>query len=163
MKKIRLAGYEFRMASQVGLDRWLNSITDGLAQKDGYVRDKDVTIDVEGACAELAAAKALDLYWDGSVNRSDKADLRFDIDVKHTRHEDGRLLISKDDRDDWFYVLVTERPPKMTVHGFMKGSDAKREDWWDHPDPERDGAFCVPQKRLRPLSDLSRIIKEDMP
>jgi len=70
-------------------------------------------------------------------------------DVKSTKHESGRLLVTPDAEDDWKFVLVTGAMPTYKVIGWMWGRDAKREEWLTILDPRRPACYAMPQDKLK--------------
>ena len=116
-------------------------------------------IDMLGAAGELAAALVYGLPWTGCYYRhlpSKPADIGTCIDVRTRSEHWHDLIVHREDRDDWFYVLVTttaelddDEPPTLYVHGHIKGDRAKNEDWWHDPAGGRP-AFFAPKDVLDP-------------
>ena len=108
---------------------------------DGWVRD------IEGALGEVALAKALNVFI------ADHGDMKCpdvgDVDVRMTMHENGRLIIHPDDPDDRAFYLVTGAYGDYVVRGWIRGGDAKRDEWWTDPSGGRP-AYFVPQDALTP-------------
>ena len=65
--RVELDGAEMMMAAQVGIRRHVAALVRGLPDRHGLDSSKNDgwRIHIEGAAGELAAAKALDRYWDG--------------------------------------------------------------------------------------------------
>jgi hypothetical protein len=116
----------------------------GLAAQNPWER---ICMDVEGAASEYAVAKLLRLPWSGNASKG--VDIEPNIDVKSTKHESGRLLVTPDAEDDWKFVLVTGAMPTYKVIGWMWGRDAKREEWLTVLDPRRPACYAVPQDKLK--------------
>jgi hypothetical protein len=108
-------------------------------------------MDIEGACGEMAVAKALDRYWAGSgtFRGGDVGELQ----VRTAREHRGRLILHESDADDQIFVLVTGRAPDLCVRGWLLARDGKRAEYWQDPGTGRP-AFFVPQDALRPVGEL---------
>lgn len=156
--EVRLEYFEMQMGAKVAVDRKLNSIRDRLKQNNYEGGDKEWTEEVESSCAELVVAKALGLYWDGSVDTYKRADIEVlsqGIQVRHTRQPRGRLIIRPRDPEFEYYVLVTGKLPNFVVHGWIFGKDARQDKWWSNMGHEhRPYAWCVPQSDLQPIDTL---------
>ena len=145
-KKIVLTESEITIASTVGIKRQLECIRNKLQDKHGH-DGAGWNLHVEGACGELVVAKALGLYWDGSVNTFKTGDDVPGLQVR-TRSKDWyELIIRKDDDPDAKFVLVTGVCPVYRIHGWMLGSDAMQEKWLKEYGG-REAAYFVPQDAL---------------
>ncbi len=154
MVRVTLTPSEFVLAAQVGARRRVANL---LVQRHGAHGAPDAWgPDIEGACAECAAAKALGVYWLSSVSFSERqaGDLAGGIEVRATERADGCLLLHPRDHDDRPYVLVTGRAPTFVVVGFVFGRDGKRPEWWR--EDVRSPAWFVPQAALRGVGELGR-------
>ena len=89
-------------------------------------------VNIEGAMGELAAAKYLRTYWEGSINKHADADVGGFIEVRTCSYDNGWLWVWPKDADDRLVVLVCGRSPTFKVVGWIKAGDAKRGDWWQH-------------------------------
>ena len=148
---IKLQPYEWAMAASVGMRRNMSAIADGRPDQHGFIGE-GWGVHIEGACGEMAVAKALGVYWDGSVNTFKGPDVG-SIQVR-TRSEDYYgLLVRAKDADDDVFVLVTGRSPEFVIRGWLRGSEAKREEWLSSHGG-RPPAYFVPQERLRPIGEL---------
>lgn len=139
-------------AAQVGVMRNVSAIRAGKTNQHGFDED-GWNIHIEGACGELAAAKALNIYWDGSVNTFKKGADVGPYQIRTRSKHSYDLLVRNDDRDEDIFILVTGRAPEFVVHGWLSGRDAKQDRFLkDHGN--RHPAFFVPKSELRPLSTL---------
>jgi hypothetical protein len=146
---IKLTDSEVEMAAQVGLRRQLEALRKGLPDKHGYEGD-GWGIHIEGALGELALAKFLGVYWDGSVNTfKTKGDLG-ETEVRTRSRSDYDLIVREDDREDAVYVLVVGKAPAYRVVGWMLGKEAKQ-DRWVRTYGGRTPAYFVPQAALHPF------------
>jgi len=133
---VELEWYEYKMAAQVGLDRKVQSILNGHKDRYGSVWTpiSDVGWSVVSAVAECAVAKALGMYWDGSINtfsRPDLGDYEIKAQLHHTidpNKHSNFLVIKPNAPDDLLHVLVlVHSNTRYEVVGFIKASDAKFE------------------------------------
>jgi hypothetical protein len=142
---------EMTTAAWVGAIRALESKTRGLKDSHGFSEDC-WDLQIEGAGGELAVAKALNVYWDGSVNTLRAPDLS-GIQVRTRSQRDYDLIVWPDDSPDDLYVLVTGQMPEYRIHGWIRGSDAMQDRWLkEHGD--RPPAYFVPQDALQPIETL---------
>ena len=144
------------MAAHCGLLRNLASIIDGRKPAYGF-DDEDLTWGphIEGACGEVAVAKLLDKFWSPTVNTFGGADIGRSIGVRTRSKAHYDLIVREADDPNHKYILVTGRAPKFTVHGYIIGSDARKDDWV-HSYGGRPAAWFVPQSALRSIDELKQ-------
>ena len=111
---IKLKWHEVQMAWDVGVNRAAHSIRMELKDAHGWRPDpvSDIGWQCLSASSELAVAKALHLYWNGSVNTFSRPDLP-NIEIKSQLHhvldrnkQTNFLIVRKNMPDDQRYVLV---------------------------------------------------------
>ena len=154
MADVRLTWREITMGAAVGVARRVRSLAQGLTDSYGYNGEDDVwSREVNGALAEMAVAKHLGLYWDGSVDTFKRPDVGT-LQVRHTVRLDGCLILRPHDPGDGIYVLVTGQAPMFTIVGCLRGEDGRRDEWVRDPGSVRPAHF-VPQSELRPLERIS--------
>lgn len=140
------------MASDVGRMRHLASLKAG--RKDAYGYDGlGWSEHIEGACGEMALAKCLGIYWDGSVNSFKSEDLP-GIQIKTRSREDYELIVRPADSRESAYVLVTGKCPSYEIKGWIRGDDAMKDEWLQSHGG-RPPAYFVPHLALRPLGTLT--------
>lgn len=140
------------MGGQVGLQRCVQS------QKKKHVHrfvnpNFDWDKNIEGALAEVAFAKYTGLYWDGSVNVYAVPDVAQWM-VRHTKLDNGCLIVRHEDKDHYDYVLLTGTTPKYTIRGFLRGGDAKQDKYWREDENVHSPAWFVPQADLIPFPQM---------
>lgn len=148
---VELSWHEVAMASEIGRLRQLSAVKNGLTDRHGY-DGVGWTEHIEGACGEMAVAKALNIYWNGSVDTFSAHDLP-GLQVRTRSKHDYELIVRKGDSDEACWVLVTGKAPRYLVHGWIRGRDAKQAKWWE-AHGGRPAAYFVPQCSLRPISTL---------
>ena len=100
--------------------------------------------EIEGACAELAWAKHLGVYWTGVSNL--KAKDGADMEVRWTKHEGGGLIIYPHDDDQSVFVLAKGHAPEFRFVGWLRGAEGKAV---GNP---TDFGILVPAERLRSMA-----------
>jgi hypothetical protein len=142
---IKLSDEEVMMAAHVGLARRLDSIHKSLNRyKHAY--KSEWSYDIDGACAELAVAKAMGVYWSGHVGSFKDPDVA-NIHVRSTTRKDGHLIIRDNDPENFVYVLVITECPNYTIVGGISGRKAKNKDKSDQ-DNTGAPAWWIKQEEL---------------
>jgi len=151
--QVRLSLSEMARAAHVGVQRHLKCLERGSKPAHGADEHTLWQIHIEGALGECAVAKALNVYWEGGIDTFQKYGDVGGYEVRTTPLDSGRLIIRSVDIETRRFVLVTGENGWYTVHGWLVGKDAKRDEWIDAPN-NRPPAWFAPQSALRPLSDL---------
>lgn len=121
---------------------------------------------VEGAIAEIAAAKALDVFWSGAAGddyRRTKAsggdvgrlEVRLRIDSCLNQHK--RLIIQGRDTDADDFLLLVGRAPTYRLVGWINAGEAKRHPEWIQNPGNFGPAWFVPQENLTPVRYLGTV------
>jgi hypothetical protein len=149
--QVRLTNQEMMTAALIGIMRQVSS----LRREDGHGFDGEDgwTIHIEGACGEMATAKALGRYFEPTLNTFKAPDLGANIQVRTRSKNHYDLLIRNDDNLDNIFVLVTGRAPLFEVRGYLRGHDAIKDEWVKTYGG-RPAAWFVPQAALLPIVDL---------
>lgn len=142
------------MASEVGRMRKLASLKNGNKHTHGF-DGIGWSEDIEGACGELAVAKFLGIYWNGSVNTFKAPDLPNGIQVRTRSKHDYDLIVRTGDPDNERFILVTGRCPEFRIQGWLYGRDAKQ-DQFRQTFGGRPEAFFVPVDHLNPMDTFMR-------
>ena len=124
MIAVKLESYEMNVAVAVGTARNASAILK--ASKNVYDGDpvRYWGQHIDGAGAEMAFAKFIGLYWDGSVDtyRKSCGDLpHTGIDVKHSK--DGFWKVK--DRDKGELVLVSGTMPDFVIDSYCNSDEVK--------------------------------------
>lgn len=150
-RTVRLTQYELKMAASVGVSRHISCVAEGRPDADGYDGENGWHIHIEGAAGELAVAKAIGRYWDGSVDTfKGKGDIGDNIEVRTHHGHNGHLIVTQRDHEDHAYFLVTGTAPDYKVHGWLYGHEAMK-DKWLRSFNGRPEIYFVPQSALHPL------------
>src|SRR5262249_41198338 len=108
-------------------------------------------VDILAALSEMAAAKALGIYWADAP----EPDVDGDVGpyfVRHTERPDGCLILHPADHDDRVYILVVGSPPSFRVVGWLWGREGKLQSYW-RSDLARP-CFMAPQEQLHGMDVL---------
>ncbi|MFZ9715901.1 MAG: hypothetical protein ACO3CH_00400 [Ilumatobacteraceae bacterium] len=152
---VTLLPYEYSTASSVGARRVATAIYRNSANQHGFSKGHGWEEHIEGACAEMAVAKYLDIYWDGSNGTYKLPDLSGLMQVRWTPYETGKLIVRPADDDYCRYVLVTGRCPDYTIRGYMQGVVAKDPKYLDTlGDKSRPQVYAIPQSQLLDIREI---------
>lgn len=156
--KVTLTWAEAHLAVTEGSTRRLRALQRGMADRHGVAgRERDDWgLNIEGAAAEYAAAKALNVCWSFAPGPGYEGDIGHGFEVRSTPHPDGRLIVHETDPSDRPFLLVTGALPDFDVVGWIMGGDAKRQEWWNDRAPR--AAFFVPQAALAPVESTTRAV-----
>jgi len=148
-KTVELTWPQWYVAAQVGLLRYITSRQKGLEHKYGY-NGHGAIDDIQAAAAEFATSLAMNISWQAGVNTFKDPDNGEYTQVRVTKHEDGCLIVRKEDPDTHRYVLVIqEAETRFSVVGWIWGGDAKQEQWLTAAgNNNRPRAYFVPQQEL---------------
>lgn len=153
---ISLKWHEVLMAAQIGVVRQVQSLKKGLRDKHGH-EGAGWNLHLEGCCGELAVAKALNQFWDGSVNSFKVGGDVGGLHVRTRSKHSYELIVRDDDPDDAAFVLVTGTCPEYRVRGWILGGDAKRSEW-RQTHGGREAAWFVPHENLHPIECLKGVM-----
>jgi len=159
MIEVELNWVELWLASEIGKLRQFESLRKGLPDKYGF-EGAGWNLHILGASGEMAAAKALGIYYGGSVNTfRTQADVG-SLEIRTRSKDSYELLVRPDDKDQAIYVHVTGSNTKFKVHGWLFGKEAKEEQYLQ-THGGRDPAYFVPFSALKNLSDLKALLKKN--
>ncbi len=132
---------------------------------DGKVLDDSLGIDIQGAEAELAVAKAFRLPWDGEfMNLERWFDWRNSghdvsgLEVRSTYHKNGSLILHPKDNDysPFILVLTNDRPVYRLV-GWNFGRAGKKSEYWRDVGYGRP-CYYLPQDQLLDMNLLQEYL-----
>lgn len=155
MTRISLTWSEIMQAATVGVMRRVTDLRDRRKGAHGIAADANVwDIDIEGCCGEMAAAKALGVYWTGAHGVLRAPDIGRNVQVRTASKPSHSLMLHPSDGDDVTFVLVLGRAPNYEIAGWVIGRDGKQPQYWRDPVGGRP-AFFVPRSALRHLSEMN--------
>jgi hypothetical protein len=118
---------------------------------------------VEGALAELAVAKALNVFWAGAAGddwrrtKPDGGDVgKLQVRSRNANYLDQkmRLIVQHKDRADEDFLLVVGRAPTYRLVGWINAGEAKRHEEWIANPGNFGEAWFVPQEALNEVKYL---------
>jgi hypothetical protein len=149
---VTLTTQEMMLAAYAGVRRCVVSRAKGSIPAYGCGHLEAWGVDVEGSGGEMAAAKVLNLYWDGAFNTYSRGDVGA-LQIRTRTNHDWDLIVRDKDSDDDKFVLVTGMMPNYLIHGWILGKTAKDERWL-RTHGNRPPAYFVPQSELLSLDTL---------
>lgn len=156
---VKLEPYEIDLGTFVGKTRFSEARRQGKKDAHGLKKSEKESeqISIDGACGEVAFAKAMNFYYSGSVNTYKKGGDVGRIQVRTSSKHSYDMIIRKYDSDSAAFALVTGKIPEYQVHGWIIAKDAKKPEYLkDYGN--RPPAYFVPKHILRPLKDLYKEI-----
>ncbi len=150
---VTLSWAEVTQGAIVGVLRQVSNIKRARVDANGFAGD-GWGVHVEGCLGEMAAAKALGVYWAGSLGALRVPDIK-GYQVRTAPRQGLSLIAHREDADDAKFLLVVGTAPSYCLAGWILGRDAKRAEWWRDPVGGRP-AFFVPSSALRPMTELER-------
>lgn len=148
---------EREVAREEAFRRQAINETKGLKGRNGGAATGAIalTIHLLGAAGEMAVASHLGLkeflYKEAEAKRG-SCDLP-GIDVKTRSRHHYDLIVQKNEHPDKKFVLVTIEDKKTIIHGWIRGKDAMKEQYWADPARGRP-AYFVPKTALYSMSTL---------
>lgn len=147
MARVELTLAETLLAAYAGAMRQVENLKKDRTPYHGAGDKQDWQLHLEGCLGEMALAKHLNVFWSGKGGF--RAPDVGELEVRTTRHENGRLILHPADSDDATFYLLTGVNGTYDVRGHILGRDGKREEFWADPTGQGRGAFFVPQSHLR--------------
>lgn len=146
---------EWSLCVQVANARQVSSTKkkgrDSVNKKGGWL--EEFTPHIIGCVGELAVAKAIGVSWTGSVDTFKTVpDLEGGVQVRHRSNPTWDLIVRKNDSDTDIFILSRGMPPgAIEVVGWIKGSDAKNEEWLKDYGNFGKPAYFVPTWALKEI------------
>lgn len=155
--QVRLEWHELLMGATVGIQRQVEAMRAGIVDHARCRSDVTWEIHIAGALGELAAAKAMNVHWNGGVNTFKGADIGSNIQVR-TRPSDTErtsydLIVRPSDKNDDIFVMVQGEGDTYYVRGWISGAAAKQPQWLSNHGGYRE-AWFVPKSALHPVTEL---------
>lgn len=153
---IPLSAIEMYQAGCAGMMRRLEAIKKGRGGT--FCTATPWDMDIEAAGAEMVVAKWLGRYWHALAD--DPTVLEGDVgryQIRHTKHDNGCLVLQPKDPDQAIFVLVVGAYPTYTIRGWIEGEAGKQKQFWRDNVPHP--AYFVPQDALLDPTELEMSVK----
>lgn len=114
----------------------------------------------EGACGEVAVAKALGIYYEPIVGEPDKPDVGpYEVRTNSSRRHDDLCLrpILDDKRKDRVFINVLAFTPHFEIIGWIWGHEGMQQKWLRDGTPSMPKCFYVPRVALHPMNELPAV------
>lgn len=115
-------------------------------------------IDVQGAIAEYAVAKAINMFWEPATDQPLNT-LPGDVgvyQVRSTVYKSGSLIVHPADKDDAAFILAIVAEPFVKLAGYLWGKDAKQLGEYKKPKD-----IWVDQTKLKPVTDILHVVETE--
>lgn len=152
MITVELTWPEILLATNAGVMRRVNAVRNRRQEPYGSRPEAAWNDDINGAIAELALAKHLNVFWAGTVGRIDLPDVGR-LQVRSKTQDGDRLVVIASDDDTSIFVSVLVGLPVCRIDGWMMAKEAKRKEWLLPREglPDR---YFVPNSSLRSPREL---------
>jgi hypothetical protein len=85
---------------------------------------------IDGLLAEVAVSRAFGCPWTPGGVEISKGDVDDTLEVRHTKYQNGHLLIYSGDPDEAPFILVVGSYPKFRLAGWIQGAEGKQKGEW---------------------------------
>jgi hypothetical protein len=153
---IALTWAEMQIAYMVAGQRRIMNMKKRLPGKYGAPeKEGSEELDLIAARGEMAVAKALNLYWSGTVGDYGAIDVGGCVEVRSRTKDWHALILHPEDQDDLPFVLAdVSAPPNIRLVGWLYGKEGKSDRFWSDPSGKNRPAFFIEQKHLHPMNEL---------
>jgi hypothetical protein len=137
---------EVEVATAIGTYREKLSSERGYRDNSHIEKGESLEQNIDAAGAELAASKFTGCRWNMTIGEDlDEPDLWPHVEVRHTTHGAGGLIVRAKDKPGRLFVLVVGTCPRYRVVGWKCSDDARCDEFrWND-------VWKVPQSGLMPL------------
>lgn len=143
--KTTLTPAEMMYAGQIAMRRNITARRSGFRTFNGLGWDTHI----EGALAEVAVAKMLNLWLDPGLDKFGAADVG-EWHVRSSRHAKAHLRVEQYETEGK-YLLVRGEFDQWTIAGWMDAAEARQTQYLKQMRPDRDPAYWVPAEHLHAL------------
>lgn len=158
---ITLSWAEMQIAYMIAGQRRIMNMKKKLPGKYGAPETEgSEELDLVAARGEMAVAKALNLYWTGTVGDYGAVDVGGLVEVRSRTKNWHSLILHPDDKDELPFVLAdVSNPPQVRLAGWVYAKDGKQEKFWSDPSGKNRPAYFIEQKHLRSMDELVSMFK----
>ncbi len=159
-KSIELTIPEFDLAVNTARLRMIASASLRLNHASTYDRNllKRLEQETVGACGEIAVAKLFGAWFVPSVNTFHRTpDCLQDVEVRSTHHENGCLVVRRNDHNQRRFICCIVSAPTVRFAGWLYGHQAKKDEFLKNPGNMREEWF-VPQQYLSSMDEMNEFL-----
>ena len=158
---VTLSWAEMQVAHLIGGQRTIMNMRKKLPGRYGAPeKEGSEELNLIGTRGEMAVAKALNLYWSGTVGDYGAADVGGCVEVRAITKSFHSLILHPQDKDDFPFVLADlSDQPKVRLAGWIYGKDGKQEKFWSDPSGKNRSAFFIDQSNLRKMEELVELFR----
>jgi hypothetical protein len=154
MIRIRLTAPELSIAAHVGVMRKLFARRATLGNADG-MDPWSWSEEIDGAAGELAVAKYLGMYWNGTVEDITKPDVGpYEVRTNCSRRLSDTILRPGKVHPDRVYIGVLAFPPVFEIMGWIFGDMGMQDQWLHDGGLNRPKAWFIPRSALTSMEKL---------
>lgn len=157
--QITLTCSEIHQAALVGAMRGAGAISRGLQSARGIKKTDSWWASIEGSLGELALAKYLNLFWNGSLRVGPGDVGKLEVRTRSEHRYD--LMIHKSDPDEAIVWLLTGAFGQYRVRGWIRAKDGKKAIYWRDPAGGRPTYF-VPASALNSPESWRMIFEREI-
>lgn len=162
-KTIKLSKAERYTGANLGVYRRLKNYK--LQEKFPDYSKNAWTRDIEAACAEIAVAKALGIYFHWGESEYGGGDIHYnghELQVRLNMTENRPLWVYDKDNDDHILVAVSGYMGQYDILGFLPIAECKRPEWFKTPPDVQRACYRPPLEKLIPFEELKELENEGM-
>lgn len=154
---IKLSVMEVKVAALISVERLCSNMSKGKTMGHGYDKQDEWEVGVQGAGAEVAVAKFLNVAYCGHCDVYHSIpDIGVCTEVRWTRLQS--LIVRPIDEIKSNYIVVTGRVPEMNIIGWMSGAEAKQDRYLtDFGNSNRPKCYGIPFKDLHHMNTYPKI------
>lgn len=161
MIQIELVRHEINYAKMIGNIRYKEAIKAGKVNqlKRNLSPEKELEIHYIGAAGEMAFAKAMNYYFNATINTYKTGYDVHKMQVRTRTKDDHDLIVRDNDNDEDVFVLVLKNIRSFKIIGWIKASDAKQRKYINNHGNTKP-AYFIPQSDLQPIETLKQMYNE---
>jgi len=146
---IKLTATEISLGAHIGVRRNIESVLSGRGDTVGNA-DDTWSSNIDGALAEVAVAKHLNLWLDPNLGKFGDADVG-EWHIRATKYKKGHLHLKPQDKSGK-YLLVIGTFDTWRIAGWIDAEQARQEKYFRVMKKERPTpCYWIPQDDLNPL------------
>lgn len=152
--RTRLNKFELAIANKIAEMKQSEAVKNNRKDQHGFDGENGLEIHGIGACGEIAFAKLMGVYWDGSINTFGSCGDVGEFQVRTTDSREKHLIIRPGDKNCDTFVSVRAEDSNYYVMGYQNAAYAKRKEWLKDTENGRPPMYLVPDEELRDVTEL---------